>query len=161
MRAVFGFSTMNSMPGRRDVSSMDLTKLSTQLDEARKIAAPRTAILWGREDLLGNAIESYLGTAKNWRVIKVCDRQDYNRLLREVEKNAPSIVIVHQSDYAEDFPLLVHLVQEIPDLKVIIVNSENNMVEVYNKQQILIKKATDLLSIIDEHHTSAQGGGEL
>lgn len=160
MRAVLGFGTMTSMPGRRDVSSMDLTKLNIQLDEARKIAAPKTAILWGREDLLGNAIESFLGMAKNWRVIKVCDCQDYNLLLREVEKTNPSIVIVHQSDYAKDFPPLVHLVQELPDLKVIIVNSENNMVEVYNKQQILIKKATDLLSIIDEHHTSAQGGGE-
>jgi hypothetical protein len=41
-------------------------------------------------------------------------------------------------------------------MKIIIVNFENNLVEVYNKQKIRIMKATDLLSIIDEHQLPLQ-----
>jgi hypothetical protein len=135
---------------------MNLANLKRQLDEAKSLSAPRIAILWGQEDLLGGAIESFLTMAKNWRVVKILGCHDDNLLTQEVKKIKPDIVVINQGDYAGNFSPPIHLFQDLPNMKIIIVNFENNLVEVYNKQKIRIMKATDLLSIIDEHQLPLQ-----
>lgn len=132
-------------------------KLKRQLDEARKLATPRTAILWGPKDLLGEAIESLLTTTKNWLVIRIYDSQDVH-LLAQVK---PEIVIIHQGHCAENFPPPIKLIESFPELKIITINPENNLMEIYNKQTVCIKGVVDLLSIIEEHpDLRVQGGQE-
>ena len=135
-------------------------KLKRQLNEARKLATPRTAILWGPKDLLGEAIESLLTTADNWLVIRMYDSQDVHLLPQEVERVKPEIVIIHQGHCTEKFPPPAKLIESFPELKIITINPENNLMEVYNKQIVCIKGVVDLLSIIGERPDLRIQGGQ-
>jgi hypothetical protein len=129
---------------------MDLMTPMGQLHETKKIAAPRTAILWGPKDLLAEAIESILTTASNWLVIKLSDSQDVNQLGREVERVKAEIVIINQSRGSENLPPPISLIENFPELRIITINPKNNLMEIYDKQTVCIKEVFDLLSIIGE-----------
>jgi hypothetical protein len=135
-------------------------KLKRQLNEARKLATPRTAILWGPKDLLGEAIESLLTTADNWLVIRMYDSQDVHLLPQEVERVKPEIVIIHQGHCTENFPPPIKLIENFPELKIITINPENNLMEVYNKQIVCIKGVVDLLSTIGEQPNPIKEGAD-
>ena len=139
---------------------MNLTNLQRQLDEAKSLSAPKTAILWGHEGLPGMAVESILKSARNWNVVRMLGSQDDALLIREVEKIRPDIVFLIQGNCAGNFQSPTLLIQNFPEVKIIVVNPGNNLVEVYNKQRIWIQKANDLLAIIDDQPTSASHGGE-
>lgn len=135
-------------------------KLKRQLDEARKLATPRTAILWGPKDLLGEAIESLLTSAENWLVLRIYDTQDVRLLAQEVERAKPEIVIIHQGHCTENFAPPIKLIESFPELRIITINPENNLMEIYNKQIICIKGVVDLLSIIGERPDLKIQGGQ-
>jgi hypothetical protein len=139
---------------------MDFTKLKQQLDQAKKTATPRTVILWGHEDLLGEAVESILTADKNWQVIKVLGNPDVAALAREVQDLKPEIVIINRGPCEEIFPPLLQIIENLPEVKIITVNPDNNLVEVYNKQKVRIEEVSDLLSVIDKNSKSIIEGGE-
>lgn len=138
---------------------MDFSKLNRQLHEAKEMAQSRTAIFWGPSDLLGEAIESILTTAKNWQVIKILGNRDFDELAREVKRVKPEIIIINRGPCTDDFPALLQIVEILPEVKIITVNPDNNLVEVYNKQKVCIEEVSDLLSVIDKNFKSTTEGG--
>lgn len=136
------------------------TELKRQINEDGNPSASKTAILWGREDLLGSAIESILNATRNWQVINLLGSQDVKMLAREAEKANPRIIFVNQGDSTDEFPPPFHLIQYLPDLKIIVINLDNNLVEIYHKQKIWIKEASELISIVDDKPSSNPAGGE-
>lgn len=114
----------------------------------------KTAILWGRDDVLSRAIELFLSSNKYWEVITIRDTQPLELLQKTVEDVDPSVIIIHQGDSkasAEDEKgLPLHLIQKHPGIKVITMSLENNTAEVFNKQQVLIKEICDLLNTVGE-----------
>jgi hypothetical protein len=139
---------------------MDLSRLNQQLNEAKEIVRPRTALLWGREDLLGQAVESILTAEQNWQVSKILGNPDVRALLQEVEKINPEIIIINRGRCTEGFPAPLHLIERFPESKIITVNPDNNVVEVYSKQKFRIEQVSDLLAVIDKCPKSTAEGGE-
>ena len=145
---------------------MNLSKLNKQLNEAKtnaaaqKTARPRTAFLWGRADLLSEAIESILTADRNWRVIKALGNTDVKTLTQEVEKTHPEIVVINQGSGTDGSPLPTQLMESFPELTIITVNPDNNLVEVYNKQKFCLEEVSDLLAVIDKNSKSTAAGGE-
>ncbi len=109
----------------------------------------RTVILWGREDMLGRGVELFLNTRKEWEVIRISDKHDARFLAREVERVQPDVVIIYQGDCASETNLPAQIITNQPNLKVILVSLENNSIEVYNKQKILVTELSDLFSIVE------------
>lgn len=109
----------------------------------------RTVILWGREDMLGRGVELFLNTRKEWEVIRISDKHDARFLVREVERVQPDVVIIYQGDCASETNLPAQIITNQPNLKVILVSLENNSIEVYNKQKILVTELSDLFSIVE------------
>lgn len=125
-------------------------ELKSQLDSDGDPSTLRKAMIWGREDLLGGAIESLLRSTSHWQVIRIPGNPDTEWLRQEVEKVLPSVLVIIQGEYDDEFPLPLQLIQTFSELKIITVNPLNNRIEVYNRQKIWIKEASDLLSIIEE-----------
>jgi hypothetical protein len=148
------------VPVPKELLCMNLSELNKQLNESKKVTTPRTAILWGREDLLGKAVESILTADRNWHVIKIPGDPDFRTLTQEVERISPEIVIINQGPCTDDFPAPIQLLENFPKLKVITVNPDNNLVEVYNKQKFCLKEVSDLLSVIDNSSNLTTPGGE-
>jgi|APDOM4702015118_1054815.scaffolds.fasta_scaffold47981_2 hypothetical protein len=137
------------------------SELKRRLDDDGIPSTARSAILWGREDLLGTAVESLLHSAYGWQVIKLLGNQDAGLLAREVEKVKPRIIFINKGDCTEEYPPPLHLILDFPELKIVIINPENNLVEVYKRENIHIKEASDLLSIIESNLDSGLEGGDI
>jgi hypothetical protein len=109
----------------------------------------KTVVLLGKESLLGSAVEFLLSPEKDWKIERVSNEQEYDRMFQDIKKLDPSIVILYQSEQSCDAQLLVQLLDECQGLKVITVSLESNSIQVYNKQRVWIKNANDLLSLVE------------
>jgi DNA-binding NarL/FixJ family response regulator len=109
----------------------------------------KTIVLWGREDLLSSSVELFLTAQKGWKVINISNEENFDALLLAVDKEHPDVVILQQGDRAGNSNLPIKLLQDHPGLKVITVSLNDNLMEVYSKQNILVKSASDLISVVE------------
>ena len=109
----------------------------------------KTVILWGQDDVLTIAVENLLNASGDWKVIRISDDLDDVALAQLVEQVTPDVLIVHESALAGNMRLLVKFVMDYSKLKIITIGLENNQMEIYNKQTICIKEASDLLTAIE------------
>jgi DNA-binding NarL/FixJ family response regulator len=109
----------------------------------------KTIVLWGREDLLSSSVELFLTAQKGWKVINISNEENFDALLLAVDKAHPDVVILQQGDRAGNSNLPIKLLQDHPGLRVITVNLNDNLMEVYSKQNILVKSASDLISVVE------------
>ena len=109
----------------------------------------RKVILWGQDDLFVQAIESFLEARKTLNVIRVFSDQGADQLVQQVNALHPAVVILYLGNCPPDNQLPVHLLQNQTDLKVVMVSGENNRVQVFHKQNLTLREASDLLSILE------------
>ena len=116
----------------------------------------KTVILWGQNDLLTKAMEMFLmaGESEAWNVIKLPADQCIVALVKHVRSIQPDLVILYQANPGDDSDQLGKLIQEQPDLKMITVSLENNVMQVYSKRSITIRQVSDLLSVIEDRYFS-------
>lgn len=136
------------------------TSLKNQLEAEGKSSSLWTAVLWGSEDLFGGAIEALLAGLGNWRTIRIFDERGIDSLTQENERLHPDLLILKQENIVHDIQPLLRLIRSFPDLRIITINTENNLIEIYDKHLRQIREIADLLSIIDEHPMHVLKGGE-
>ena len=118
---------------------------------------PKTIVLWGREDLLSSSVELFLTAQKGWRVISISIEENFEALILAVAKVHPDVVIIQEGDHpANSYPLM-KLIQDHPGLRVITVSLKDNIMEVYSKQNILVKSASDLISVVNADTIKSTG----
>ena len=113
------------------------------------MAKSKTVVLWGSEDILISSVESILSNKKEWDVISLSNKEDIDALIQAVETSQASIVIMQQTKKSDPTFLPMQLIKNLPTLKVITVNLEDNSMEVFSKQKILVKDITDLISFFE------------
>lgn len=122
----------------------------------------KTAILWGRDDLLAKAMELFLKAGEKWEVIRIPADQGICSLVEQVQRIKPGVVILYQGKCVNDSDPLMKLIEEQPELRVIsdqpelrviTVSLENNLMQVYSKHSIVVREASDLLSIIEDRYS--------
>lgn len=123
----------------------------------------KTAILWGQPDVLAQAMEIFLKKEENWEVIRIPVDQGIGSLVEQVRKTRPDLVILHSGKGGDQADPLLRLLQEQPELKVlgdqpetkvVLLSIENNVVQVYSKRSITVRKVSDLLSAIKDRNFS-------
>lgn len=145
----------------KDLSGMNFTKLTEQFIEARKLAGSRTAILWGHEDLFREAVENLINRMKNWKVTRMSDEHGETDLIREISRIKPDVVILSRSGASCKSNLPYRLIENHPNMGIIIVSSESNLVEIFCRREAAITGPADLLSIIDQSaNIPFQEGGD-
>ena len=110
----------------------------------------RTIVLWGRDDLLSSSVELFLTSHKGWHVVSLSDEENLEGLNRTVEKVQPDVIFIHQGDRSGDSCLPMKLIQDHPGLKVITFSLQDNLMEVYGKQNIMIRSSSDLIAVVEE-----------
>jgi chemotaxis response regulator CheB len=112
----------------------------------------KKAILWGHNDLLTKSMELFLTAGETWQVIKIPAVQGNACLLEQTRQLQPDVIILYAENYVEDPPLPMQLIQQQPNLRVIIVSLEENQIQIYSRQSIIVREAADLLSIIENRY---------
>ena len=106
-------------------------------------------VLWGQEDLLSSFVELYLTAQKGWNVVNISIEQNLEILIQAIDKLNPDVVIIQQGDRTCHSTVPAVVLQNHPWLKVITLNLNNNLMEVYSKQNILVKSASDLIAVVE------------
>jgi len=109
----------------------------------------KTIVLWDRGDLLSSSVELFLTAQKGWHVFNLPNDENLEILKKTVDELNPDVVILHRWDRSNNVNLPTILLHDHPGLKVITVNPENSLLEVYSKQNIMVKSVTDLISVIE------------
>lgn len=109
----------------------------------------RAIVLWGREDLIVSSFAYYLATRKDWNVISFSKKESIENLDQVVRTTDPDLVIIRLGEYNVPTLLPLQLVQDHPALRVITVRLENNSLEVYGNHFREQRKASDLVSVVD------------
>jgi DNA-binding NarL/FixJ family response regulator len=106
-------------------------------------------VVWGSKDIFSSSIQHLLATREDWKVVSVLNREELDSLILSVKDTCPDIVILRQGDH--DFPsnIPLELLQDHPTIKVVVISLENNLIDIYNKQKILIKDSSDLITAIE------------
>jgi hypothetical protein len=115
---------------------------------------PKTAILWGQDDLLAQAMEIFLMNEESWEVIRIPADEGVCSLVEQVRRIRPDLVILYQGKYEDGSDPFTKLLQEQPEIRVLTVSLENNVMQVYSKQSVTVRKVSDLLSVIEDRHFS-------
>ena len=134
----------------RPVDPMNLADLLGPLENKDPDSpSSRKALLWGQDDLFARAIASFLEARKTWRVVRIFSEQGLDFLVEQINMLQPDVVILNPGNCALDEHLPIQVIQRQPALKVIVVSLENNLIQVFQKQNLMIHEASDLLSIIE------------
>jgi hypothetical protein len=129
---------------------MDTSKfVDTAKGKDSTSAGPRKAVLWGREDLLAQAVGLFLEAERVWDVNRVSSDGGVDHLIEEVKRTSPDVVILCQERVDEESSLPVRLIQEQLCLKVITVGLESNLMQVHSKHSVIVRGVSDLLSIVE------------
>ncbi len=138
---------------------MNLPEMLGPLESSNPEPLPsHVALLWGRDDLLAQAVSSYL-EKMSWNVIQVPNDGRSERLVSELRRVNPEVVILCQYKEDDDTVLPLRLIHEQLCLKVVTLGMDSNLMHIYCKQDIVLQGATDFLSIIEAgpHSNSALG----
>lgn len=128
---------------------MNLNKLIKPESPDVDPAHARKVILWGREDLLSRAVRLFLETRMDWMVVRVSNDGNVEDLFHILLRERPDVVILCQDRFDGDAELPLRLINAQLCLKVVTLNLENNLMQVYSKQNVMIQGITDLLSVIE------------
>jgi DNA-binding NarL/FixJ family response regulator len=117
--------------------------------EIEHMTKPKMIVVWGSGDILNSSIDLFLAGREDWKVVSVSNKDDLDALILAAENTQPDIVIIHQGCYSNPPDLPLQFLQAHPAIKVIKISLENNAMEVYSKQKIIVKQASDLIKVIE------------
>ena len=123
---------------------------------------PKTAILWGQDDLLAQAMEIFLTKEESWEMIRIPSDEGVCSLVEQVRRTRPDLVILYRGKFDDSDPFTkllqeqpeLRVIGEQPEIRVITVSLENNVMQVYTKHSVTVRNVSDLLSIIEDRNFS-------
>jgi hypothetical protein len=135
------------------VNSMKLPDMIGPIAEIEpERLSTRRAIVWGRNDLLVQAVGSFLKST-GWDAIHILSNEDVENLVGETKKVNPEVVILCR-EKTDESALALRLIDEKCCLRVITLGLDNNHIQIYSKQSVTLRGAADLLSIIERGYFS-------
>lgn len=97
--------------------------------------------------LLGAGVQSLLTGEADLDVIGISPA-DQLELVQEIRRFRPDVVVLDEVTYLANPTKLLVFLKNHPKLRVVVVSANDNLVCIYNKQQVLVTRATDLINII-------------
>lgn len=128
---------------------MNLTDLIGPIESANPEPS-RTCkvVLWGQAHLLARAVGSFLEKTA-WEVVQIPNTGYVETLIEGIRQNHPDVVILCHEKANEDSVLALRLIDKDLCPRVVTISMDSNITHVYNKQNVLLHGASDLLSIIE------------
>jgi DNA-binding NarL/FixJ family response regulator len=123
----------------------------------KSMTRSKLIVIWDSEDILSSSIELFLSTKLDWQVVSTSNTETLYSLITAFESTPPDIVIIHQGFHNKPAIFPLQLLHDHPTIKVILISLEDNLMDVYSKQKILVTRASDLISVI-ENETSPLPG---
>ena len=144
----FYYNKVAIVPYQKGRRCMILSEVLGQIEGSSPTHSQK-AILWGPESLLVDSIEFFLKTGAAWDVVKILSERGADYLVQQVKTVKPKVVILCQEKDISDAALLMQLAQIQLCTKVVVVSMESNLVQVYSRNNFIMRDVSDLLHVVD------------
>jgi hypothetical protein len=114
-------------------------------------------LLYSNENLLNVGIKSLITRDRNL-VLTTLKGSMLKEFIETAFQLQPDVIIVEQGLLLENSELLNHLLKGLKDPRVITLDEEHNILQVYTRQEVLIQQASDLIDIIRSNNHSPPVG---
>lgn len=101
-----------------------------------------------RDLLLGIGIESLLEREKDLLVMGIAITSNMNS---DIENFHPNVIVLDETLSFGDLNRIFETLQDGPELRVMVINLQNNHVTVYDKREISITQSNDLIYAIKQN----------
>jgi DNA-binding NarL/FixJ family response regulator len=107
----------------------------------------RRVLVVDNQILMGAGVQSLLGGQADLELVGIspCDQAE---LAGEIRRLRPDLVVLDRDSQWVDPTRLLAALQDYPKLCLVVVSADDNLVCIYDKQQVLTSRAHDLLGII-------------
>ena len=95
--------------------------------------------------MLGAGIENLLAREKD---ILVMGTSVTTNMSSDIDKFRPNVIVLDETLSFEDLGRVFDLLKDCPELRVMVINLQDNRVNIYNKREISISQSTDLVYAI-------------
>jgi len=130
---------------------MNFSELLGPIEDSAPAHSQR-AIVWGPEIMLMDSVEYFLKTRANWDVVKISNECGVDYLVQQVRALNPTVVILCQEKDISDVALLMQLAQIPICSRVIAISLESNLMQVYSRQNVIMRDVGDLLAVVDNEN---------
>ena len=110
-------------------------------------------VVWGGKNILHKSIEVFLKAKPDWKVVSIVELAELDRLELGAESSQPEIVFILEG--CHDDRLALKLFQDYPTCKVIQISLEDNLMDVYSIEKIMLQRPADLLKVIENGATNS------
>lgn len=99
------------------------------------------------ELLLGAGIKSLLTGETDLDLLDSCSG-DEAELAEEIRRLQPNVIILDQNSNLVDLGKLMSWLDGYPELRVVLVNANLDLVEIYDKRQVVITQVADFIATV-------------
>lgn len=109
-------------------------------------------LVYRGENLLTSGVENLLAQEEDFLVLGVKNNDDEFSSELEIDFFQPSVIILDESAINSDFPFLYEIIRKYPNMRVIVVDEGENLIQILDKRVITVTQRTDLIDIIRSDH---------
>lgn len=110
---------------------------------------PKKILLWGQDDLLSSSVNLFLTSQQDWEVVNIHQEETLEAVIQAVDEANPYVALIHQRNCNGTPNLPIRLLKNHPGLKVVLFDLGKEMMEVYSKEDVLVKSASDLIAVVE------------
>ena len=134
-----------------------MAPLDTLEREMTTIPTSKTIVIFGSENIFSASIKVLLSAKVDWEIVNVCNKAGWEALNSALETVRPDTVVIHQESLEDPTSLVMQLLQDHPTIRVIVINLESNLMNVYSKQNIFAQGISNLFQVIENAPDSLSG----
>jgi hypothetical protein len=122
------------------------TTILTNDLEGKKTNVQRVLIVENSR-LLGVGVQSLLSGEPDLDVIRISPK-DRTELIQAIERFRPEVVVVDEAMHLAGTARLLTFLEVWPELRVVVLSANSNLVRLYHKQRILVTQVSDLITVL-------------
>jgi chemotaxis response regulator CheB len=107
----------------------------------------RRVLIIRSNQLLAAGVESLL-LQKNDVILMSVALNNEMAIRAEIGTFRPDVLILDESQVDPDLAVLLTLIKDFPDLRIVVVNTDANKLHIYEKHDVFVKKAKDLIAFV-------------
>lgn len=101
------------------------------------------------DSLFSNGVELLLVLQENLEIVGSV-RADLQVVTAEIQATNPNVIIISDDIATSNAQLIMSLLRAYPDLRIITFSLEDNRINVYDKREVIVSTASDLITAITE-----------
>jgi DNA-binding NarL/FixJ family response regulator len=108
----------------------------------------KRVLLFGDNHLLATGVENLLVREDDLLVLGVTNNDGDLPLEHEIDLFKPSVIIFDESMFLTHFSYFYLLIKKYPQLRVIVMDEGDNILQIFDKQVTMVVESADLINVI-------------